>query len=101
VLAQVRKVDDIWRSLETQPMDELFSPQMVSDSPAPARRNFLHAIQPGTQTSNESTEETPMATMSVRSIVDDVDAGIEFYTKLIELASVRSFNRWLRAPDPG
>jgi hypothetical protein len=30
-----------------------------------------------------------MATMSVRYIVDDVDAAIEFYTKLTELASVR------------
>jgi catechol 2,3-dioxygenase-like lactoylglutathione lyase family enzyme len=30
-----------------------------------------------------------MATVSVRYIVDDVDAAIEFYTKLTELASVR------------
>jgi uncharacterized protein DUF6920 len=43
-----RKVDDIWRSLETQPMNEVFSPQMVSDLPVPAQRYFLHAIQPGT-----------------------------------------------------
>jgi hypothetical protein len=41
------------------------------------------------QTSNKPTEETPMATVSVRYIVDEVDAAIEFYTKLTELASVR------------
>jgi hypothetical protein len=41
------------------------------------------------QASNESTEETPMAIMSVRYVVDDVDAAIEFYTKLTGLASVR------------
>jgi hypothetical protein len=43
-----RNVDDIWRSLETQPMNEVFSQQMVSDLPPPAQRYFLHAIQPGT-----------------------------------------------------
>jgi uncharacterized protein DUF6920 len=43
-----RKVDDIWRSLETLPLNEAFSSQMVSDLPAPAQRYFLHAIQPGT-----------------------------------------------------
>ncbi|MCI0391070.1 MAG: hypothetical protein MOB07_20175 [Acidobacteria bacterium] len=43
-----RKVDTIWQSLETQPVNEVFSEQMVSDLPAPARRYFLHAIQPGT-----------------------------------------------------
>jgi hypothetical protein len=32
-----------------------------------------------------------MATVSVRYIVDDVDAAIEFYSKLTELASVRYF----------
>jgi hypothetical protein len=37
------------------------------------------------QASNEPTEETPMAIMSVRYIVDDVDAAIEFYTKLTEV----------------
>ena len=41
------------------------------------------------QASNKPTEETPMATVSVCYIVDDVDAAIEFYTKLTELASVR------------
>src|SRR5215813_12571904 len=43
----------------------------------------------GSQASNKPTEETPMATVSVRYIVDDVDTAIEFYTKLTELASVR------------
>src|SRR5262245_31854349 len=41
------------------------------------------------QTSNKPTGETPMATVSVRYTVDGVDAAIEFYTKLTELASVR------------
>jgi hypothetical protein len=41
------------------------------------------------QASNKPTEETPMAIVSVRYIVDDVDAAIEFYTKLTELAGVR------------
>jgi catechol 2,3-dioxygenase-like lactoylglutathione lyase family enzyme len=41
------------------------------------------------QASNKSTEETPMAIVSLRYIVDDVDTAIEFYTKLTELASVR------------
>jgi uncharacterized protein DUF6223 len=41
------------------------------------------------QTSNKPTGETPMATASVRYIVDDVDVAIEFYAKLTELASVR------------
>jgi hypothetical protein len=43
------------------------------------------------QASNKPTEETPTAIVSVRYIVDDVDAAIEFYTKLTELASVRYF----------
>src|SRR5262245_48910421 len=41
------------------------------------------------QASNKPREETQMATVSVRYIVDDVDTAIEFYTKLTELASVR------------
>ena len=41
------------------------------------------------QASNKPTEETPMAIVSVGYIVDDVDAAIEFYTKLTVLASVR------------
>ena len=38
--------------------------------------------------SNKPTEETPMAIMSVRYIVVDVDAAVEFYTKLTGLSSV-------------
>src|SRR5262245_44616757 len=41
------------------------------------------------QTSNKPTEATTMATVWVRYIVDDIDAAIEFYTRLTELASVR------------
>jgi len=41
------------------------------------------------QASNKPTEETPMAIVSVRYIVDDVDTAIEFHTKLTEPASVR------------
>jgi catechol 2,3-dioxygenase-like lactoylglutathione lyase family enzyme len=41
------------------------------------------------QASNKPTQEPPMAIVSVRYIVDDVDTAIEFYTKLTELASVR------------
>jgi hypothetical protein len=39
--------------------------------------------------SNKPAEETPMAIVSVRYLVEDVDTAIEFYTKLTELASVR------------
>jgi hypothetical protein len=48
---------------------------------------FLAASR--SQASNKPTEETPMAKASVRYIADDVDAAIEFYTKLTELVSVR------------
>lgn len=41
------------------------------------------------QTSNEPTHELLLATVSVRHIVDDVDAAIEFYTRLNQLTSVR------------
>jgi Family of unknown function (DUF6223) len=45
------------------------------------------------QTSNKPTQKTPTATVSVRYIVDGAaDTGIEFYTKLTELARVRFFN---------
>ncbi|HEX5081741.1 MAG TPA: DUF6223 family protein [Blastocatellia bacterium] len=40
------------------------------------------------QASNRPMETSPMAIVSVRHIVDDVDTAIEFYTKLTELASV-------------
>lgn len=44
-----RRVDGIWRRLE-QPegLRESFTEEMVSELPGPARRYFLHAIQPGT-----------------------------------------------------
>ena len=38
----------IWRSLETPPATEKFTPEMVADLPEPVGRYFLHAIQPGT-----------------------------------------------------
>ena len=41
------------------------------------------------QASNKPTEETPMAIVSVRHIVDDVDAAIELKTKLTEPANGR------------
>ncbi|HEY3040084.1 MAG TPA: DUF6223 family protein [Pyrinomonadaceae bacterium] len=41
------------------------------------------------QTSNKPTAKTPMATVSVRYIIDNFDAAIEFYTKLTGLVSVR------------
>src|SRR5215208_2922479 len=41
------------------------------------------------QASNKPTEEIPMAIVSLRYLVDEVDTAIEFYTKLTELASVR------------
>ena len=40
------------------------------------------------QASNRATEEIPIITVSVRYVVDDVDAAVEFYTKLTELVSV-------------
>jgi Family of unknown function (DUF6920) len=46
-IRDTKKIDHIWQSLETQPVDEVFSERMVSDLPAPARRYFLHAVQPG------------------------------------------------------
>jgi len=45
-----RHVDTIWRALEDVPGDErLFNEGMVADLPDPARRYFLHAIEPGTR----------------------------------------------------
>ena len=44
-----RHVDEVWRSLEQSgTVGELFSEEMVSNLPDPARRYFLHAIRPGT-----------------------------------------------------
>jgi hypothetical protein len=42
------KVGGIWRSLEATSRDQVFTEDMVSDLPAPARRYLLHAIRPGT-----------------------------------------------------
>ena len=42
------KVDTIWRSLEATPTHQVFTEDMVSDLPAPARRYLLHSIRPGT-----------------------------------------------------
>lgn len=43
-----KEVDRIWRSLESTPSPQYFTPEMVSALPPPARRYFLHAIEPGT-----------------------------------------------------
>jgi hypothetical protein len=43
------KVDSIWQSLEAPSTHQVFTEDMVSDLPAPARRYLLHAIRPGTQ----------------------------------------------------
>jgi hypothetical protein len=42
------KVSAIWRSLEATSTHQVFTENMVSDLPAPARRYLLHAIRPGT-----------------------------------------------------
>jgi hypothetical protein len=41
-------VDGIWQSLEAPSTHQVFTEDMVSDLPAPARRYLLHAIRPGT-----------------------------------------------------
>ncbi len=42
------EVDGIWQSLEATSTHQVFTEDMVSDLPAPARRYLLHAIRPGT-----------------------------------------------------
>jgi hypothetical protein len=42
------KVDGVWQSLEVTSTHQVFTEDMVSDLPAPARRYLLHAIRPGT-----------------------------------------------------
>jgi Family of unknown function (DUF6223) len=49
----------------------------------------LFVAASSSQASNKPTEETPMAMVSVRYIVDGVDTAIEFHTKLTELAGAR------------
>ena len=47
--AEDRAINRIWGGLESTPsFSEVFSPEMVTDLPDPARRYFLHAIEPGT-----------------------------------------------------
>lgn len=44
-----RYVASIWEMLEQEPVDSrVFTEAMIADLPDPARRYFLHAIQPGT-----------------------------------------------------
>lgn len=43
-----RLVNEIWRSLQSQPTNAVFTPDMVADLDRPVRRYFLHAIAPGT-----------------------------------------------------
>ncbi len=52
-LAILRRKDDgkvgaIWRSLEATSTHQIFTEDLVSDLPTPARRYLLHAIRPGT-----------------------------------------------------
>src|SRR6266508_167454 len=42
------KVDGIWQSLEATSTHQVFTEDIVSDLPTPARRYLLHAIRPGT-----------------------------------------------------
>ena len=44
------------------------------------------------QTSNKPTDETPMATVCVRYMVDNIDEAIEFYTKAFGLRPGRRFD---------
>jgi hypothetical protein len=54
-IAQIRasqEVSNIWRSLESPPTQQNFTPDMVAELPEPVQRYFFHAIAP----------ETPLAT---------------------------------------
>jgi Family of unknown function (DUF6544) len=42
------KVNSIWQALEAPSLHQVFTEDMVSDLPDPARRYLLHAIRPGT-----------------------------------------------------
>src|SRR5262249_22737533 len=43
-----KRVEGVWQSLEAPSTHQVFTEDMVSDLPAPARRYLLHAIRPGT-----------------------------------------------------
>ena len=44
-----KRVEGVWQSLEAPSTQQVFTEDMVSDLPAPAKRYLLHAIRPGTQ----------------------------------------------------
>jgi hypothetical protein len=52
-----RKVDSIWQSLEATSKQQVFTEDMVSDLPDPARRYFLHAIRPDTPLASSASLE--------------------------------------------
>jgi hypothetical protein len=43
-----QEVRNIWRSLESQPTSQHFTPDMIAELPEPVQRYFRHAIAPGT-----------------------------------------------------
>ena len=43
-----RLVKEIWRSLKTQPINTVFTPDMVAGLDEPVQKYFLHSIAPGT-----------------------------------------------------
>ena len=43
-----RLVNQVWRSLKSEPTDTIFTPEMVANLDEPVQRYFLHAIAPGT-----------------------------------------------------
>ncbi|NJM17593.1 MAG: hypothetical protein HC836_05240 [Richelia sp. RM2_1_2] len=47
-LTERKQVNKIWHSLETNPSNTIFTPEMVAELPQPVQRYFLHAIEPGT-----------------------------------------------------
>jgi hypothetical protein len=44
-----KRVESAWQLLTVQPGAEAFTAAMIADLPEPARRYFLHSIQPGTR----------------------------------------------------
>jgi len=47
-IADDRRINRLWRSLQSEPSSETFAESMVANIPGPARRYFLHAIKAGT-----------------------------------------------------